>query len=391
MPPLTNLLALLLLPVISTALSCLDADGAPVEWWLTIKHHAGLRYSYTDALSPPGPLRLAPSPRTLNDTDSPVGFTLTQLIAARNTTVRVNWNDASSMDMRVLAAAAGGETTWPVWRDVHTARVESGTNGHTNGVLGASTSGGFWITHSWPHFPTLSGDAYSVPPPIAPQYGQQILCVSLDAGNLNTLAASLQQIDLDAHDSVVPSGELSTLYPNIVALLAGQRVSGSAETTITSVGGSQWRFFSKSGDWGKDIFEDLIQPALGVDLRVETWRRSPQMQTYCPPTYPWASRNVETLAVEDSDGTLLPFKYTVDHCKFAVTDPAANTQRQAMQAPPLAAGNVSWACIADNNRMTSQWARGGGSVCTTNSVIYTALASLIQTVDDCPATNMLEH
>ena len=53
----------------------------------------------------------------------------------------------------------------------------SGTSGHTKGVLAGNSGGGFWLTHSMPLFPVLTGAHFTWTP--STTYGQMFLCVSL--------------------------------------------------------------------------------------------------------------------------------------------------------------------------------------------------------------------
>ncbi len=62
-----------------------------------------------------------------------------------------------------------------------------------------------------------------------------------------------------------------------------------------------------------------------------------------------------------------------DHSKVAVTAPFS---------APGNYGNVS--CVGDMNRMTSQWVRGGGTVCALDQpALHAALVATFSTVDEC--------
>lgn len=43
-----------------------------------------------------------------------------------------------------------------------------------------------------------------------------------------------------------------------------------------------------------------------------------------------------------------------------------------------------WVCFADMNRMSSQWARGGGAACWRHAATYAAILSMVTSVEACP-------
>lgn len=94
------------------------------------------------------------------------------------------------------------------------------------------------------------------------------------------------------------------------------------------------------------------------------------VDTYCQPQFTWDSINVNNLQWRGADGSALPFRYTQDHSKYGV---AANATGAAGQ----------WTCTADNNRMTSQWARGGGAFCFLRPVVFAAISASIVEADQC--------
>lgn len=341
-----------------SALSCLNERGATVPWWLIMKAHGGLDYSYVDASfsGDGGPLRL--SGKSLDCGEGcALGATLTSLIGNPGA-ARITWNDEPP--------SAALESSANV-----SASALSATSGHTKGVMGADSSGGFWLTHSMPKFPLLVGvSSYSwAAGGASDTYGQSFLCVSLAPAEVEVAAAGLKYVDPLVYGSVVPAG-LAAMYPTLTALLAGARTAGAGAHTIRSTANNIFTHYGKSGSWGKDIYEDLIQDALGVDMFVETWRRAPAMETYCRPSYAHDSFNVATLHFTDAAGGDAEYKYTQDHSKVALAVNATSQQH--------------WVCVGDNNRMTSQWSRGGGSVCFRHAATYAALSAMVLTVDPCP-------
>jgi deoxyribonuclease-2 len=184
----------------------------------------------------------------------------------------------------------------------------SGTSGHTKGVLAADAGGGFLLSHTLPKFPDLTG---SSPFPLpSTTYGQNFLCLSLDAEGIEAASAGLQHDDPYIYDSAIPEG-LPSVLPVTTALVAGSRASGTFQGTLTTRLAPQQDFqqFAKSGSTGLDLYEDVVQPALGLDMWVETWRRSPAMDTYCRDQgFAYDSINVNFLTMEDVSGNAAPFK-----------------------------------------------------------------------------------
>ncbi len=338
----------------AAALSCLDEAGAAVPWWMILKLHGGLDYAYVDgSYAGTGPLVL--EGKSLDcGTKCALGATLSALIG-NAAAARVTWNDEPA----AAAAAAAA------------ANASSATSGHTKGVIGADASGGFWLTHSMPKFPLLVGvDAFSwAAGGASVTYGQSFLCVSLAPADVETAAAGVKYVDPLIYGSAVPAG-LAAAYPTLTALVAGARTAGAGTLTVHSTANNVFTYFGKSGSWAKDIWEDHVQVGLCVDMWIESWIRSPAMPNYCRPTYPYDSRNVETMAFVDAAGAPVSFKYTMDHTKMGL---AVNGTSQQ-----------NYVCVGDNNRMTSQWTRGGGAVCFRNAAVYRSVLSMITSVQPCP-------
>lgn len=332
--------------------TCLNAAGDAVDWFFVYKHHGGLDYAYVDArseLTPNASLQL--TGLDLSDAASPLMRTLTQIVAPAHPLARALWND----EIPTSDAAPPP------------APIGSGTNGHAKGVLASDAGGGFLLSHTLPKFPVLSGSAVSWGAS-SPIYAQTFLCLSLATAGIEAAADALQRNDIATYDSAVPAG-LAAALPSVTALVAGQRKAGMVVATLeTTPGGVSFRMFAKSGSVNLDLYEDFVQPNLKVDLFVETWRRSPAMETYCRPAYAYNSMNVENMTFTDASGSSVFFKYTVDHSKWAISTPA---------------GEIDWMCSGDINRMTSQWARGGGTICSANSGLRGALAASIVYADEC--------
>lgn len=356
-----------LLALSARSLSCIDEDGySAADWWLIMKLHSGLRYSYFNS-STPQQAAVTVDGATLDTYRNSLGATLQQIIDNAASTAVIMWNDevppltAAEWDVwyaaQLLAERNGGKAAGAA-----PAPVASGTTGHTKGVLAADANGGFWLTHSMPLFPVLNESHFRWTP--STTYGQTFLCVSLTPDDVEVAASQIALVDPKPYDSRVPAA-LQSLYPGMQALLDGQRRTGTGSATVHG-GSTSFTHYGKSGSTGIDIFEDYLQPQLGLNFFWETWRRSPAMASYCQPEYEYDSVNVNMLAWQEVDGTPIDFKYTQDHSKYGLAN-TSNSQQH-------------FVCVGDMNRMSSQWTRGGGFVCFRHAdVYYTLLASFSET------------
>ena len=303
---------------------CIGRGGSVVDWWFAYKLNGGTEYAYvdnaTESTLSSGPLALTGD--LLDGKNSPLAMTLQQLIDNRASFARVQWND--ELPVAFESNAALGSTV--------------DTNGHTKGVLGASATGGFQLTHTLPKFPDLSqgdftwGGASTL-------YGQNFLCVTLSASNVEAVSQILQYIGPRLYDSAVPSG---LNLPNTFALVAGVRKTGTVHGSYTTATGDEFLQFGKSGSTGLDLYEDVVQTELKSAMVIETWRRSPFMSSYCPPLYPYASQNVNSISFVDNSGGTITRKYTQDHSKIALATGPGGPYGEWVS------------CIGDMNRMASR-------------------------------------
>ena len=67
--------------------------------------------------------------------------------------------------------------------------------GHTKGVLATSSEYGFWLVHSVPKFPELSGSDYKWGSASA-DYGQTFLCISMSLADIDGVAKQVGFVPL---------------------------------------------------------------------------------------------------------------------------------------------------------------------------------------------------
>ena len=378
------------------SLSCLDASGAPVDYFFGLKAggctnasspQCSFFFSYPPERPSPTSLGSLRFPASLVGSATALGSTLSALGTARlsNSTLAIHWNDDPPPRFLPLPTTAGSH------------------NAHSKGVLAADSSGGVWLTHSWPEFPDVPafapvwgiGEASTI-------YGQSFLCVSLPLPQVERLAGALLRMEPRVYDAFVPPSLRSTL-PTLSALAGGARNASYPLPTVTALtaagsAGLGFLHVAKNGAWGGELYTGAVIPALGTPgLWVETWRRAPQLSTICSAN--GSAMNVKTLNVTEggsgSGAAAAPQSYTSDHSKWAVSvcpalmGAGAGAGRLLSAGPSAAcpAAFKKWVCVGDINMMSSQSSRGGGTVCFDHAPdLWERLVSAVTLVDTCNAS-----
>ena len=317
-----------LLSVSVSALQCQSDKGKPIDSWFAIKEPKGTSYVYYDANTP-----FTPSPLSLNDTAfGALASTLTQLW--NKTTEYILFNDEPPV----------GNTN-------------NATVGHTKGIWAWNDRDAFVLTHSIPLFPKgpglvssyegLGGNAYN--------YGQSLACFSFSLSTLTTIAKQMPLTVAGIYDR-----RISPNTPTALKNLANGYVSKQPmcnSTAIQTIGGLPIVYFSKSTQWNNELYSECIAPTIRESLYVETWIRGSATGPSCSGNY-----RVNDISLLD-----LPFnntfKETQDHSKWAI-----GTRR---------------VCVADINRMTTQYKRGGGAFCFINPMLATVLNDTIEGANTC--------
>ena len=335
-----------LVGVAGASLSCLDESGTPVDSWVALKQPSGTYYYYYDSAKQEFHL----SSYSMNDTENgALTWTTQQLWSGQATTYAI-FNDEEP-----------GETNY------------SYTYGHTKGYFAlADDDSGFYVTHSVPLYPVGPGSSstYLGLGSNAWMYAQNALCLSVNGATLDALAYKFHLNRPLVYDSRI-SATATQKYSNIKKLVNGDFSTAAlcANSALFTTGGMGFVIFAKSTQWNNDLWSGCVVPAIQDTIYVESWIRGSQEPAYCP------SSGADVLDISGVDfsssggGSYGVWSETKDHSKWAVSS------------------DNNTVCFGDINRMSTQYARGGGTVCYKDSVIGQRLLTAITGwSDSCGAT-----
>jgi len=232
--------------------------------------------------------------------------------------------------------------------------------GHTKGVSFFNSATGIWLVHSVPKFPDPSKWGW---PPSGLDYGQSMLCISMNYNQLASIGTQLYYNHPTIYSSMLPTS-MAQANPDLAKAIAKQFQQGASHTSIkhlVSAGGTAFTSFAKTADFNADLYDGIVAPTLGVSLSVETWRRGSAIPLACHNHQ--TVLDVQNVHVLQSNA----YHYTKDHSKFAVS----------------AVGTLPFVCIGDINRMTTQYKRGGGAVCMNDFFVWTAYKNIVVDTNHC--------
>jgi deoxyribonuclease-2 len=317
----------------SAYLQCKSDSGAAVDMWVAFKGPKGTDYDYWDIET-----ALGASKHSMNSTTvGALGSTLSQLWLT--TTEYLLWNDSPP-----------GSANYNY------------TVGHSKGVWAwnLDTGDAIIVQHSVPQFPQgpsmsskyvgLGSNAWT--------YGQHAACFHTTVAELERLAPLAKLVVPGIYDARV-----SAKTPAPLAALADGAFSTSAVCDFVSfetVGGVNITYFSKSTQWNNELYAECVAPALQTSLYVESWIRGSAEGPACS----GAQKVYDVQGVSYPGG--LAFSEYDDHSKWAVGSEGSDLF-----------------CASDINRMTTQFARGGGAYCWVDAGLAGAVTGSISSADSC--------
>jgi hypothetical protein len=311
---------------------CKSDSGTAVDIWTAFKGPKGTSYVYADSSS-----ALALSAHDMNSTSvGALGSTLTQLWS-ESTTEYIIWNDSPP------GAANYNYTV-----------------GHSKGIWAwnIGTGDAIILQHSIPQFPRgpRTTSKYSGLGSNAWTYGQHLACFQTDISELVRLAPLFQLAVPGIYDS-----RTSTQTPTVLLELAygAYRTEPACDfVSFNTKQGVNITFAVKSTQWNNELYDGCLAPAFQTSLVVESWIRG----SACGPSCGGAEKVLDVSGVSYPGG--LTFSEVNDHSKWAVDD----------------GGELF--CASDINRMTTQYARGGGAYCWRGQIAAEVKAAVTGT-DNC--------
>jgi len=340
------------------AFDCLNDQGKPVDSWIALKQPKGTVYFYYDSFEK----NFYTSPYSLNDSS---GGALTH-------TVQQLWNKNNKQVNYVLyndQVPKGQMPKGQVPIEYNTGENESllGQFGHTKGLFAFNDNSGyngFLLTHSIPLYPVgpQSSQEYLGLGSNAWTYAQNALCLSVSATTLNDLALVFQLNRPQIYESYL-SPDSSTTYAHIRDLIDGQYSMEKMclVKPLETRGKMPFIVYSKTGEWNNDLYSGCVAPSQADSLWVESWIRGSAEGPNCP------LDNYDTLDIKSLDFAPLEGHWleTQDHSKWAITE------------------TKDTVCMGDINRMTTQYTRGGGTVCFEDSILHNVLKKATKETDKC--------
>ena len=345
------------------ALSARDESGKPVDWWFIYKVSSesesstgepatGLEYVYFDSTGAKKNKGLALSPNRLDKKRGALYDTLNQLYSR--------------------TAKSSKRPGWFFYNDQYPPGKVVSSRGHTKGALAfdLQSNSAFWLVQSTPNFPPSTHYGF---PKTGHMMAQTYLCVTLkDADTAKNIAKQMyvaQQPNVYA--KAIPA-ELRNRVDDPRVLLCRDKVATGttpvhSDIPFLSKAGTRFRAIAKNKHWGLDFYNDLVGPALHVDLDVETWQHDPTPGTR-------DSDKIHKIVVMHSvnlEPLGAPFSWSevFDHAKLAISDEG---QRKA------------WVCVGDINFTKAQEKRGGGTVCFQNKALWKGLSEILSAKQEPP-------
>lgn len=332
-------------------ISALDENGKAVDWWFAYK---------VPEMSGPGPAAAKGYEYVYYDPNLGKFITSPYLLSV----------DKGALDVTLdgIFNNPSATTGWVLYNDEmpdaskkSKTQADNGALGHTKGVLAfdTATKTALWLVHSWPKY-AMPGEKATP----TPKYGQTYLCISLDMATASAIAAVMvdhqepQVFTSRLPDSLGQSDPLRLLTQNVDPNAKGD----SHVLDFQSRGGKAFKLIAKNRKWGGDFWNQLVGPALGVNMDVETWIRGaiPSEQDSDAPGAINLLGKTEVFDINTIDFTPIgaPWKWpeTKDHAKWGI------------------GVDADWVCVGDINRMISQEKRGGGAVAFQEQGLWAALA-----------------
>lgn len=388
--------------------TCRDEDGNPIDWFIVYKlpkvKHAdkpfpsGAGYAYITAsqLDDQQAGQIIEDDETfLKKFRQLLHSYLRVPLGSISEAKKLGWTLAKhpidhedSMIMRSLALAYTEDKpdslNWIFYND-HPPKYSNGTGtvgpsqirAHAKGSILIDDESGdaMLLSHSVPQFPQPVGDKLKFSQS-GYRHGQTFVCLNYDARvEGEKVTRHLSNMFALVYNSNI-TRKLRGMIPQLRELkLEGERSGlgkkdrlASLDQMITTRGGKQFELFSKSSNLEGDMYAGWLASQLESSLFVETWRNGigDPLGSDCP-TDKHQVTNIKDLRLISKSKKLFTWQYFKDHSKWAITDTPED-------------GVV---CLADINRMASQFKRGGGAICLRDPQVWSVFSDTIEDLEPC--------
>ncbi len=345
------LLMLLSWQLSANAMSCLGMQGQPVDWWVVLKLpksadplKTGDSFLYVDDQMQQ--FTMFGQTRGINTADQPIAYTLNQIYthsSAINTAGWLIYNDEPTVVSDNLDP-------------------QNSDYGHTKGAIGFDQNTGFWLISSVPKFPVQANEQYAYPSSGA-EYGQSLLCVSVKSDQIPNIARQLHYTYPHIYSKNMPvAWQSSPNFSDLWQVMQYQNMQHDpkySSQTILSAKGQTFTSIAKSYPQNSQLFYEYVAKFFQQPLEVETWIRGEAIGPVCNP---YVVTDVESVAYLSYQ-----WKESEDHSKWAVGTSSSH---------PLV-------CIGDLNRMVSQEARAGGTMCIRSPTLQKLFYPMVVSHDLC--------
>ncbi|XP_034486920.1 plancitoxin-1 [Drosophila innubila] len=354
-----RLICLLLLAVVAlksseaSKVSCKDEDDNDVDWW-----HMYLLQRTSDE---------EPVQRYLYVTSKDYEeWKLSEyLMGQSNSLPAQTLNPLYGNDDILLAA----------YNDVFPNGTTFEVGGAAKGVIASDGDTGMWLVHSIPEYPVMFDHSHLIS---NNSQAHNLLCLTLDGEGVKKVGDLLVLYEPHFYYNRNPLGLYR--FPNLQRAMYQIWLTDGVnerDVELRTLDGEKLRFFGRNGKSNKELYADIIGPALDVTLWVRTNRITGEdnnMPNICN-----NSNKLFNLVDVACPARLIHKIITSgeDHSKWAVS------QETGFKLFGWRIGGSDWICIGDLNRWHTHQNRGGGAICHKNSRVAQHYRKMVHSFDNC--------
>ncbi|XP_057289927.1 plancitoxin-1-like [Hydractinia symbiolongicarpus] len=362
-----TLLLCLTLTIVECKLTCLSDDGKPVDMFILYKlpeiHwqevpslvKEGYGYTYLDSNNK----KFRLSDNSIASPKSAAGRTLNQVYQKYTNEKKYHLKDSVYVDGPTDQAHV-------FYNDADPQGTEHFSFAHSKGALAFNEESGFWLINSVPKYPPAASEGYDYPHSGC-MYGQMFMCVTFNSSAFNDIGLQLRYNHPHVHDANLPKGWIDQ-FPNMDKLLQGDVIHAppAHRALLRSLAGVDYQHFAKSKHFGKDLYHEFVAPGLQTDILTETWQHGAEHNIGPSCNGDFTVEDVSDISIDVPDQHF-SFWNNNDHSKFVVAKSSSKP----------------FVCVGDINRQTTQFERGGGTLCTKDIDLWNVYNDLVANMTSC--------